>query len=202
MIASRPPHGSRSADRNKARAHREGIDGISLRLYGLNSQFCLLLACIRTIDASIPSYKNGIWRRQSLSSPAGRRAFPVAPGDPDPSRDPGPWPFAASRSMQDGARRWRSRLRPCPSRSWSGVRQGHSAERFVPRRSGKTVEENPFRPAPMGPAAGWKVFGCLSSCPAGPIRSRRLAACRSGVRCYGETKVARHRTGQEKRAGA
>lgn len=32
---------------------------------------------------------------------------------------------------------------PVRPRSWSGVRQGYIAERFVPRRSGKTVDENP-----------------------------------------------------------
>ena len=111
-------------------------------------------------------------------------ALPIVLGDPDPFRDPGTWPFP---------RRGLCRAAPYAGvRGFGPVRQGHGVEGYrdiarsaSSREIGKTVDEDPFRYAPMGPVADWKAFGCLSSCPAGPISNRRLAARRSGTRFYG-----------------
>ena len=70
------------------------------------------------------------------------------------------------------------------------------SERFVPWPLGKAVVGTRFQNAPMGPAAGWQAFGCVSIRSARPIRGMRLAARRSGVRFCGEAKATFPGTGQ------
>ena len=70
------------------------------------------------------------------------------------------------------------------------------SERFVPWPIGKAVVGTRFKNAPMGPAAGWQAFGCVSIRSARPIRGMRLAARRSGVRFCGEAKATFPGTGQ------
>ena len=113
-----------------------------------------------TDNRRIPTQLQGRNRvYKSLSSPSGRRTFPVAPGDPDPSRNPGPWPFSASRSMQDGAMRGRSRL-PALSAQGHGLECDRDISRSASSRggSGRRSMKIPFDMRRWGqPQAGRRL---------------------------------------------